>query len=194
MIYEVLARRARRGAEGWGLPDLIVVDGGKGQLHAALRALREHGAARTAAVALAKARGGEVTEVPDRVFIEGRKNAIRLREGDRVSLFLQRVRDEAHRCALLHHRERRTKELFASELDALAGVGAKRRSLLLAAFGSVRGVAEAPLGALEHILGSRAVARRVKDYFREKGGGGENLKSQIPVERGGWTGGRIECQ
>lgn len=168
MIYEVLGRRARRSEAGWGVPDLVVVDGGKGQLNAALRALREAGQTETSVLAVAKEREAKGGRVPDRVFVGGRKNPVLLSPGDSVFLFLQRIRDEAHRFALSRHRAKRAKRLIASELDVLAGIGAKRRSALLAALGDARGIAAASLAEIRRIVGSEAVARRVYDYFRAR--------------------------
>ena len=165
MIYEVVLRRARRGLSGWGMPDLIVVDGGRGQLTAALRALSEGGAKSTAAVALAKEREIGGRRAGERIFREGRKNPVALKEGSPVSLFLMRMRDEAHRFAVQAHRGMRDKKLFSSMLDALRGIGGKRRELLLAAFGSIRGVARASLADLERVLKNRGVAKRVHTHF-----------------------------
>jgi len=170
MIYEVLTRRTRRGLTGWGLPDLFVIDGGRGQLHAALRALSEAGVSATAAIALAKERRREERRVPERVFIEGRANAISLKRGDAITLFLQRLRDEAHRFALDYHRRLRGKRLLTSEIEALEGIGAARVRQLLASFGDMRGVAQAPLGALTRVLRSRVAAKRVYEHFRKQGG------------------------
>ncbi|MCX6357844.1 MAG: excinuclease ABC subunit UvrC, partial [Candidatus Aureabacteria bacterium] len=114
MIHEVVSRRARRGLASWGMPDLMSIDGGRGQLGAALRALKETGVAGTAVVALAKGRVDRGQRTPERVFIEGRKNPIRLRDGEPVTLFLQRVRDEAHRFALRYHRGVRGKRMLGS--------------------------------------------------------------------------------
>ncbi|MEI6634630.1 MAG: excinuclease ABC subunit UvrC [Chlamydiota bacterium] len=165
MIYEVVARRARRGREGWKMPDLIVVDGGKGQMHAALRALRDEGAEGPAVIALAKERELTGRRAPERVYIGGRKDAIPLKAGDPAALFLQRVRDEAHRFALRGHRAMRTRRLFESELDRVAGVGPARRAALIRAFGDIRGVAAAPPADLARVLGDRALARRVLEHL-----------------------------
>jgi len=145
------------------MPDLLLVDGGKGQLNAALRALREEGAQGTAAIALAKERGLPGRRAPERVFLPGRKNPIPLRAGDRASLFLQRVRDEAHRFALRGHRRLRTRRLLDSALDRLEGVGPARRKALIRAFGDIRGVAAADAAELARVLGDAALAARVRE-------------------------------
>ncbi len=170
MIHEIVRRRARRARDGWGMPDLLLVDGGKGQLNAALRALREEGAQGTAAIALAKERGLPGRRAPERVFLPGRKNPIPLRAGDRASLFLQRVRDEAHRFALRGHRRLRTRRLLDSALDRLEGVGPARRKALIRAFGDIRGVAAADAAELARVLGDAALAARVRERLRGKSG------------------------
>lgn len=169
MIYEVVRRRARRAREGWGMPDLLVVDGGKGQLHAALRALRDEGASGIAAIALAKERDLVGRRAPERVFVGGRKDAIPLAAGDRATLFLQRVRDEAHRFSLRGHRTLRGRRLFESALDRVAGVGPARRRALIRAFGDIRGVAAADTGALARVLGDAALALRVRERLAALG-------------------------
>ena len=168
MIYEVLTRRIRRAMQSGTLPDLIVVDGGKGQLHAAVSALNDLGARGLGVIALAKERETGGRKMPERVFLEGRKNAIPLRPGSRITLFLQRVRDEAHRFAIGGHRGLRMRRLLASELEGIEGIGEKRSALLLSRFDDVEGIAGAPVEKLQRVLGNSAVARRVYDYFLGK--------------------------
>jgi excinuclease ABC subunit C len=172
MIYELVLRRARRGRSGWEMPDLLLVDGGKGQLGAARRALEEEGAGGTAVIAIAKERDLSGRRAPDRVFLPGRRDAVCLRPGDPASLFLQRVRDEAHRFALRGHRALRKKRLLRSELDLIPGVGPARRAALLKAFGDIDAVAAAPAAALARVLGDRPLARRVRRGLagRRRGG------------------------
>ena len=151
------------------MPDLLLVDGGKGQLGAARR-WRRRGRG-TAVIAIAK--GGSLRPSgPDRVFLPGRRDAVCLRPGDPASLFLQRVRDEAHRFALRGHRALRKKRLLRSELDLIPGVGPARRAALLKAFGDIDAVAAAPAAALARVLGDRPLARRVRRGLagRRRGG------------------------
>ena len=154
------------------MPDLLLVDGGKGQLGAARRALEEEGAGGTAVIAIAKERDLSGRRAPDRVFLPGRRDAVCLRPGDPASLFLQRVRDEAHRFALRGHRALRKKRLLRSELDLIPGVGPARRAALLKAFGDIDAVAAAPAAALARVLGDRPLARRVRRGLagRRRGG------------------------
>ncbi|MFU8856397.1 MAG: excinuclease ABC subunit UvrC [Deferrisomatales bacterium] len=169
MLYEVLSRRlARRGDERWELPDLLVVDGGRGQLAVAERALSDAGVA-LPAVALAKARplpgGGQAVEhSPERVFLPGRVNPVILPRSSSALFLLQRLRDEAHRFALSHHRSRRTRAAFASVLEGIPGLGDKRRKALLRHFGSVKRLGAASAEDIAAVPGiSDALARRVAE-------------------------------
>ncbi len=163
MIYEVLQRRLRRGLREGKLPDLIMVDGGKGQLQAALRVLKELEVKRVAVIAIAKAASGR--SKPDRIFLQGRRNAVPLRSGDKISLFLQQIRDEAHRFALSYHRKIRKGRLLGSELGQLKGVGRKRSATLLREWGSVDAIATASLKDLKRVLRDGRVAETVYRHF-----------------------------
>ena len=176
MMREVLRRRFERlqrenpdresgkGAGEW--PDLVLLDGGAGQLSSALATLAElgievGGALRVAAIA----KGPDRDAGRERIHLPGRAPFIVPPNGA-VSYFLQRLRDEAHRFAIGAHRARRSKAVARSALDDIAGVGARRKRALLHRFGSARGVAEAGLEDLEKVegLGAR-VARAVYDRF-----------------------------
>jgi len=143
-MYEVLSRRYRRGRAENDLPDLIVIDGGKGQLGAALEALRALEVREVDVVALAKmrverdARGAEVVRSEERVFLPSRKNPVVLRRNSTALFLLQRVRDEAHRFAITYHRGLRRRERLRSRLEDLEGVGPGRRRALLRHFGSLK--------------------------------------------------------
>jgi excinuclease ABC subunit C len=113
-------------------PDLILIDGGLGQLAAAIEGLRAVGQDRIPIVGLAKARG----EKDERVFLAGRKNPIILKAHSPATHLLQRIRDEAHRFAITYHRKLRGKALVASKLDQVIGIGEIRRNRLLERFGS----------------------------------------------------------
>lgn len=121
------------------LPDLVLIDGGLGQLTAAAEGLRRTGHADLPIIGLAKARG----EKEERVFVPGRKNPIILRASSPATHLLQRLRDEAHRFAVTYHRKLRGKALIASCLDDIAGVGEVRRKRLLRAFKSLDDIAAA---------------------------------------------------
>lgn len=120
-------------------PDLILIDGGLGQLSAALEGLKQVGQDQIPIMGLAKARG----EKEERIFLPGRKNPIVLRPTSPATHLVQRIRDEAHRFALTYHRNLRGKALLSSELDQIAGIGTIRRKRLLKQFGSLQRVAGA---------------------------------------------------
>jgi excinuclease ABC subunit C len=113
MMAQVVRRRFGHDEDFGGMPDLVLVDGGKGQLSSAMAAMKEAGAEFLPVIALAKerARGGD-TIFRERIFLPGRKNPVVLAPSDPVLLLLMRVRDEAHRFALTFHRARRTKKAF----------------------------------------------------------------------------------
>ncbi len=165
MIYEVLTRRIRRALQSDALPHLIMVDGGRGQLHAAVKALADLGVTGVAVIAIAKERR-RGRETPDRIFLEGRKNAIALSPGSKVTFFLQRIRDEAHRFAIRGHRGLKRRRLLVSELEGIVGIGGKRSAMLLGRFGDMGGIAAATLEELTRVLGDRSVAQRVRDYLK----------------------------
>lgn len=173
-MFEVLQRRVRRARDmGEPLPDLIVIDGGKGQLNAAVEALRELGIVEQDIVSLAKSRVVDTDVATDasvrsneRIFVPGRKNPWELkRNADETALF-ERIRDEAHRVAISYHRELRGKATLRSGLDDVAGVGKARRAELLRHFGSLARLREASLRDLEAVPGlSRSLAARVFAAF-----------------------------
>lgn len=156
-MYEVLSRRFRRGKnneKGWELPDLFVVDGGRGQLGIAVTVLKELGVTDLPVCSLAKERENVLGEkVVDRVYQPGRKNPVTIRDNGPALVPLARARDEAHRFAnrtreALHHKKR-----LRSELDGLPGLGPVAARALLRKFGSVAGVAEATLAELTSVTG-----------------------------------------
>ncbi|WP_425425913.1 excinuclease ABC subunit UvrC [Thalassobaculum salexigens] len=173
MMRQVLTRRFGRAlkedperATGvW--PDLILVDGGQGQLTVATEVFAELGIDDVAVVGVAK--GPDRDAGRERFFMPGREPFLMERR-DPVLYFLQRLRDEAHRFAIETHRAKRTKAIGANPLDEIAGIGAKRKKALMHHFGSARGVSRAGLGDLEAVEGiSKAVARKVYDHFHEDG-------------------------
>ncbi len=154
MMHEVLKRRFARGLSEGGLPDLVVVDGGKGQLAMALAAMRELGVKEVDAAGLAKervkrsARSPEIERTEERVFLPGQSNPIILRRNSNVLFLLQRVRDEAHRFAITYHKKLRSRATLYSVLDKIPGIGGVRKRALLRAFGSVKRIEEATLDDL----------------------------------------------
>ncbi|MDF0645451.1 MAG: excinuclease ABC subunit UvrC [Nitrospira sp.] len=137
-IREAVSRRYG-GMEHLARPDLVLIDGGLGQLAAAIEGLKEVGEDRLPVIGLAKARG----EKDERVYLAGRKNPVPLRGQSPATHLLQRIRDEAHRFAVSFHRTLRGKALLSSKLDQIIGIGEIRRARLLKRFGSVERVAAA---------------------------------------------------
>jgi excinuclease ABC subunit C len=154
MMLEVLKRRFAKGKESGDLPDLVVVDGGKGQLAMALAAMAEVGIEGVEAVGLAKmrvqaaARSAEIERLEERVFLPGQSNPVILKRNSNALFLLQRVRDEAHRFAITHHKKLRSKQTLYSALDRIPGVGGVRKRALLRAFGSIKKIEEATLDEL----------------------------------------------
>jgi excinuclease ABC subunit C len=148
-------------------PDLLMIDGGQGQLGAVLETLGELDITDLAVVAVAK--GAERNAGRERLFVAGRE-PIALDPKDPVLYLVQRLRDEAHRFAVATHRGRRAQGITRSALDRVPGVGARRKRALLGHFGSAEGVRQAGLLDLEQVPGiSRAVARAIYDHFHETG-------------------------
>jgi excinuclease ABC subunit C len=156
-MREVVGRRYRRLLEeGTELPDLVLIDGGRGQLGAAVEALEELGLGDQPVASLAKRE--------ELIFVRGREQPVALPRSSPVLQLVQRVRDEAHRFAVGFHRKTRTKRTLRSELDEIPGVGPTKRRRLLSAFGSLRGVKGASEAELATVVGP-AMARRVRAYF-----------------------------
>jgi len=156
-MHEVVLRRYRKLLEQGGpFPDLIVIDGGKGQLSAAYEALQELGLGNLVAVGIAKKE--------ELLFTRDREDAIALAPSDPALLLVQRIRDEAHRFAVTFHRRARTMRDLRSELDHVPGIGPRRRRRLLTTFGSLAGVRRATREELEAAVG-RKVADAVLAFF-----------------------------
>lgn len=156
-MHEVVTRRYG-GMEDLARPDLVLIDGGLGQLASARAALREVGHPGLAVIGLAKAKG----EKDERVYVPGRKNPIVLRANSPATHLLQRIRDEAHRFAVTFHRKLRSKTLVTSQLDQIIGIGSITRTKLLKRFGSLANVAEASEEALREAGLSERVVRQLR--------------------------------
>ena len=163
MMREVLERRFSRALkEETELPDLVLIDGGAGQLSAARGVLEGLGVV-VPVVAIAK--GPDRDAGREWFHMDGRA-AFQLPPRDSVLYYLQRLRDEAHRFAIITHRAGRSKSLVTSELDEIAGIGPGRKRALLNHFGSARGVKQAGLTDLEAVPGvSKEIARRSYGHF-----------------------------
>ncbi|WP_207477719.1 excinuclease ABC subunit UvrC [Arenibaculum pallidiluteum] len=171
MMREVLQRRFERalkedpGRASGSWPDLVLIDGGQGQLSAATEVLDELGITDLPIAAIAK--GPDRNAGRERFFMPDRA-PFSLEPRDPVLYFLQRLRDEAHRFAIGTHRARRTKAIGKSVIDEIPGIGPSRKKALLHHFGSARGVERAGLADLEAVPGiSRAVARKIYDHFHD---------------------------
>jgi excinuclease ABC subunit C len=164
MMREVLTRRfGRLQAEGGVAPDLVLIDGGAGQLSAATGVMAELGLEEIPLVAISK---GPDRDAGREFFHMAGREAFQLPPRDAVLYFLQRLRDEAHRFAITTHRAGRSKKITTSELDEVPGIGAARKKALLNHFGSARGVKNAGLKDLEAVDGiNRATARAVYAHF-----------------------------
>jgi excinuclease ABC subunit C len=169
MMRQVLTRRFSRAIredperQGGTWPDLVLIDGGLGQLSAALDVFRELGLDDVPVAAIAK--GPDRNAGRERFFLPGREPFL-LDPKNPVLYFLQRLRDEAHRFVIGAHRAKRSAQIGKSELDQIAGIGAKRKKALLLHFGSARAVARAGLSDLCAVEGiSETVAKKVYDHF-----------------------------
>jgi excinuclease ABC subunit C len=161
-MRETVLRRYRD-AEDLRLPDLVLVDGGLGQLAAAREGLKEAGHPDLAIIGLAKAKG----EKDERIYLPGRKNPIVLRAHSPATHLVQRIRDEAHRFAVSFHRKLRSKALVSSQLDHVIGVGEIRRASLLRRFKTVEGVVTASDEELRAAGLSDNSIRRIRSLPRE---------------------------
>lgn len=146
-------------------PDLVLIDGGQGQLTAARETLEELGISDVPLVGIAK--GPDRDAGREKFFIPGRQSFM-LPERDPVLYFVQRLRDEAHRFAIGSHRARRKKDIVKNPLDEIAGIGPTRKKALLTHFGTAKAVSKAGLDDLAAVPGiSEAMARLVYDHFHE---------------------------
>ena len=170
-MAEVLKRRFARAKEAaeqqsvdgkenrWAImPDLVIVDGGKGQLGAALEAMREVGVGHLPVVGLAKER--------EEIFLPGRPGPVILPNDSQGLYLVQRIRDEAHRFAITYHRNLRRKESTRSVLEEVPGIGPRRRIALLKEFGSLDGIRKATVEELAAVPGmNRRAAEQLREYL-----------------------------
>ena len=147
------------GLLGWGaLPDLVIVDGGKGQLSAALDVMRNLGLKEVPLAGLAKQN--------EELFVQDLAEPIVLPRTSQALYLVQRIRDEAHRFAITYHRQVRSKQGMQSALDSIPGIGPKRKRALLRKFGSVKAVREAPVEEIAATVGfTTSLATRVKEHL-----------------------------
>jgi excinuclease ABC subunit C len=175
-LQEVLRRRFKRKKESQGeggrdnsfgkTPDLLIIDGGKGQLGAVREVLMELGTGDIPTFGLAKKE--------EELFVEGRQEPIILPRGSQALFLLQRIRDEAHRFAVSYHRRLRDKKVQSSILDEVPGIGPKRKRSLLRKFGSVKAIRRAAVEELAEVEGmTLSAAQKLHEYL---GGSGEEKK------------------
>jgi excinuclease ABC subunit C len=156
-MREVVQRRYRKVLEEGGpFPDLVLIDGGKGQLTAAYDGLEQIGLGNLVAVGIAKRE--------ELLFTRDRHEPLALPEHDPALLLIERIRDEAHRFAVTFHRKARSMRDLRSQLDDVPGIGPRRRRALLTRFGSLAGVRRATREELDAVVGPKAAAA-VIDYF-----------------------------
>jgi len=152
---EATDRVADRGAEGWETPDLVIIDGGRGQLGAAVQVMRELGVHHIPAVGLAKRF--------EELFVPDEDEPVVLPRGSEALYLVQRLRDEAHRFAITFHRQVRGKSSIQSALDTIPGIGPKRKKALLRKFGSVKQIRQADVAEIASTVGfTSALAEKVK--------------------------------
>ena len=158
-MHEVVTRRYRKVLESGGpFPELILIDGGKGQLSAAYQALEGLGLGSLIAVGIAKKE--------ELLFTRDREDPIALREDSPALLLVRRIRDEAHRFAVTFHRASRTSRDLRSELDVIEGIGPRRRKALLTAFGSLAGVRRATREDLVRVVGAKSADAVLAHFAR----------------------------
>lgn len=177
MMREVLTRRFKRALEpdagNWAPPDLMVIDGGRGQLNIAIAVLEELGIVDMPLCALAKdpEHGKAKGPSEERVFVPGRVNPVPMDREKGGMFLLQRIRDEAHRFAITFHRATRKKGTLRSALDEIPGIGDTRRKALLRHFGSARAIAQASLEELRAVPTiSATTAEKVFRFFQQRAG------------------------
>ena len=182
-MYEVLSRRVRRGIQEEDLPDLIVIDGGKGQLASAHAALKDAGVGGVDVVGLAKSRDLDMEDrsaaperSPERVFVLGRKDPIVLPQNSPELFLLVRIRDEAHRFAITFQQKLMRRRNFRSVLEDIPGIGDGRKKALLRHFGSLVRIREASIEALAEVEGmGPAIAERIHASLHASAADGEDV-------------------
>jgi len=160
-IQEIVLRRYKRSAESEiPLPELILIDGGKGQLHAAQKALKDINLQPGVSVV-------SIAKKQEIIFTDPIKDGIKLDRTSAALKLLQHIRDEAHRFAISYHRKRRKDKSFESFLDGIPGIGPKRKSALLEKYGNIKDILQAPVNEIANLIGKKA-ARNLKSFLQKK--------------------------
>ena len=167
-MQQAVTRRYKRVIEGEGrLPDMVLIDGGKGQLHAAEEAMHELQI--KGLVLLAVAKGKDRKPGKEQLFLSGNATATILAADSPALHLIQQVRDEAHRFAITGHRQRRNKQRVTSVLEQIPGIGGKRRQALLKNFGGIQELARAGVEDIACVSGiSRELAQKIYNVFHEQ--------------------------
>jgi excinuclease ABC subunit C len=174
MMYEVLSRHLARARTGDRLPDLIMVDGGKGQLGVLLRALQDAGMSAVDAISLAKGRASRNSRVEDfaaeeKIFLPHRKGPLILPQRSAGLLLLQRIRDEAHRFAITYHQKLKAKHDLSSPLEGIPGIGKSTARRILRHFGTMEQIRNASQQQLETLpFLNKKRAALIYDYFHTR--------------------------
>ncbi len=167
-MAEALKRRYGRGEASEPFPDLLMVDGGKGQLNIAVAVLADLGLSETFAVIGIAKKDTFAGDTEDKIYLPGRANPVQMAGEGEVLFFLQRIRDEAHRFAVSFHRNRRSRAALGSSLDAVPGVGNARKKALLKHFGSAGKIRAATLEELRAVPGiSERLAETIQSAIQE---------------------------
>ena len=166
-MAEVLKRRFGKGKASEPFPELLMVDGGKGQLNIAVNVLNElHLKGDFDVIGIAK-KNEKKGETEDKIYAPGRVNPVNFGRNGELLLFLQRIRDEAHRVAVTFHRRRRGKRTLHSSLDTVPGVGKKRKKILLKHFGSIKKIRAATFDELNALPGiTHSVATSIRSHLK----------------------------
>ena len=165
-MAEVLNRRFAKNRDSIPWPDLLLLDGGKGQLNVALAVLESIQLSNRFAVASIAKKDERIGETLDKIYLPGRSNPVQFGKEMDLLLFLQRIRDEAHRLAVTYQRKRRSTHGLTSALDGVPGVGPRRKHLLLNEFGSVEKIASASVEDLSALSGiSDSLAETIKQVL-----------------------------
>jgi excinuclease ABC subunit C len=168
-MHEAIFRRLKQGLDENDLPDLIVLDGGKGQLGAARRAMSQLNVTGIDMIALAKDRDKRREHGGDYIYLPGKKQAVVLKQSSAEQLMLMRLRDEAHRFAVTYQQKLFQKTTIASHLDHIPGIGKKRRRSLLRRFGSVKRIAAASVDDLAQTEGiGQKTARKILFFLKKR--------------------------
>jgi excinuclease ABC subunit C len=168
--YGMMSQLVKRRLGHSDLPDLFLIDGGKGHLNAVLNVLDNFNKAEIPeVVAIAKADSRKKESI-DKIYLPGRKNPLNLKKDDPVLFLLMRIRDEAHRRAISYHRKLRSKNLTESSLDLISGIGKKKKEMLLLHFGGISGISRANLEDLTRLPGINiTLAKKIITHLTDNG-------------------------